>query len=278
MTMRRATSWFGAFAWVIGLSLTAGSAAAQTTIVSGLTLPPGATVTIEVDVSVADPLSDQVSVHRVCGQSRVLGDGFGPVTSDDPATAAAGDATCTNLPEYGDAPNDGATTFFPTASADDGAVHALGSGVFLGATADVDADGQGTAAADGDDTDGNNDDDGVVFTSAIAPGGLATVEVVAAAACGSLTCYLNAWMDFNGDGDWDDPDEQIFTDRVVAAGANPDLAFAVPASSVAHTETYCRFRLSTSTGLSTTGLAPDGEVEDYRVTTVPVELVSFEID
>lgn len=258
--------------------LAAGPTAAQTSIVSGLTLPPGASVTIEVDVLVADPLSDQVAVHRVCGQSRVAGDGFGPVTSDDPSTATVGDGTCTSLPDYGDAPNDGVTTFFPTAAADDGAVHALGSGVFLGATVDVDGDGQSTAAADGDDADGNNDDDGVTFASGIDPGGTATVDVVASTACDALTCYLNAWMDFNGDGDWGEPDEQIFADVVVAGGVNLGLVFAVPASSVANTETTCRFRLSTSSGLTFTGLAADGEVEDYRVTTVPVELTGFWVE
>ncbi len=263
---------------VLPLLLASGPVAAQTPIVSGLTLPPGAEVTIEVDVMVADPLSDQVTVHRVCAQAEVAGDGFATVSSDDPATVTFGDGTCTSLPEYGDAPNDGASFFFPTAAADDGAVHALGSGVFLGDSADVDADGQGTVGADGDDTDGNNDDDGVSFTSGIYPGGTATVDVVGSAACGALTCLLNAWMDFNGDGDWDDPGEQIFTDRVIAVGANVGLAYAVPASSVANTDTYCRFRLSTTPGLSFGGPASDGEVEDYRVTTVPVELTSFWIE
>jgi hypothetical protein len=263
---------------VFPLLLASGPVGAQTPIVSGLTLPPGAEVTIEVDVMVADPLSDQVTVHRVCGQAFVVGDGFVTVGSDDPATVAFGDGTCTSLPEYGDAPNDGSSFFFPTAAADDGAVHALGSGVFLGATADVDADGQGTVAADGDDSDGNNDDDGVTFTSGIYPGGTSTVDVVGSAACAALTCYLNAWMDFNGDGDWDDPDEQIFTDRVIGAGANTDLTYAVPASSVTYTDTYCRFRVSTETGLLFGGPASDGEVEDYRVTTVPVELTGFWIE
>ena len=263
---------------VVGLLLVTCPAAAQTTIVSGLTLPPGKSVTIEVDVLIADPLSDQVSVHRVCGQTRVLGDGFAVVSSDDPATPTVGDGTCTSMPEYGDAPNDGSTTFFPTAAVDDGAVHALGSGVFLGASADADADGHATAAADGDDADGNNDDDGVVFTSAIDPGNTATVDVDASAACGALTCYLNAWMDFNADGDWDDAGEQIFSDLVVAAGTNPGLSYAVPISTVAFNETTCRFRLSTTPGLSFDGLAFDGEVEDYRVTTVPVELLRFEIE
>jgi hypothetical protein len=272
-----------AFCSVVGMSLVplllvTGPAVAQTPIVSGLTLPPGATVTIEVDVEVAIPLSNQVTVHRVCGQTQVTGDGFAMVSSDDPATAAVGDGTCTSLPDYGDAPNDGISTFFPTAEVDNGALHALGSGVYLGASVDVDADGQGTAAADGDDADGNNDDDGVLFTSAIDPGGTATVDVTASGACGALTCYLSAWMDFNGDGDWDDAGEQIFTDQVVAAGVNPDLAYTVPLSSVAHTATYCRFRLSTAAGLGFDGLAADGEVEDYRVTTVPVELTGFWVE
>ncbi len=275
---RRFASYSVAVASIAILVLVTGPVSAQTNIVSGLTLPPGATVTIEVDVLVADPLSDQVSVHRVCGQTLVLGDGFAAVGSDDPDTPTVGDGTCTSMPEFGDAPNNGSSAFYPTAAADDGAVHALGSGVFLGASADVDADGQTTAGADGDDLDGNNDDDGVVFASAIDPGYEATVNVEASADCGALTCYLNAWMDFNGDGDWEDADEQIFDDLVVTKGANLDLAYPVPSSSVVSSETFCRFRLSTLPGLSFTGLAIDGEVEDYRVTTVPVELMYFEVE
>jgi hypothetical protein len=117
---------------------------------------------------------------------------------------------------------------------DNGAVHALGSGIVLGTAGtslDTDSDGQPTGFADGDDTDGNNDDDGVTFASGINPGSNATVDVTASSACSSVTCYLNAWMDFDGDGTWDDTGEQIFTDQAVTADVTTgELAFVVPAA------------------------------------------------
>ena len=42
---------------------------------------------------------------------------------------------------------------------------------------------------------------------------------------------LNAWLDFNGDGDWADAGEQIFTGESVVAGANA-LTFTIPAGAV----------------------------------------------
>jgi hypothetical protein len=99
--------------WIIGLVLAAATpfVAAQESITSGLTIPAGASVTIEVDVEIASTLSDQVTVHQVCAQAEVSGTGFTTVDSDDPETTTAGDSTCTSLPDYGDAPNDAPTTF-----------------------------------------------------------------------------------------------------------------------------------------------------------------------
>jgi hypothetical protein len=73
---------------------------------------------------------------------------------------------------------------------------------------------------------------------------------------------LNAWVDFNMDGDWSDAGEQIFTDEPLAAGVN-NLSFSVPAGAVADTAYYSRFRLNSSGGLAPTGQAVDGEVEDH---------------
>src|SRR5205807_1306494 len=57
--------------------------------------------------------------------------------------------------------------------------------------------------------------------------------------------------------------ERIFQDFPLAAGANA-LSFRTPADAVLG-PTFLRFRFSTFTGLAPTGIAPDGEVEDYRV-------------
>ncbi len=80
----------------------------------------------------------------------------------------------------------------------------------------------------------------------------------------SAAGLLNAWIDFNADGDWDDAGEQVFTDEPLSAGVN-SLVVPVPLD-VAPAATYARFRLDSGGGLTPAGLADDGEVEDYSVT------------
>ncbi len=75
---------------------------------------------------------------------------------------------------------------------------------------------------------------------------------------------LDAWIDFNSDGDWNDSGEQIFASQALTAGVN-SLSFSVPASAAATSQTFARFRFSSAGGLSDTGLCVDGEVEDYEV-------------
>jgi hypothetical protein len=75
---------------------------------------------------------------------------------------------------------------------------------------------------------------------------------------------LDAWIDFNGDGAWGGPGERIFASQDVAVGDNT-LTFDVPSFAIAGT-TYARFRVSTLGGLGVSGVAADGEVEDYQVT------------
>ena len=63
---------------------------------------------------------------------------------------------------------------------------------------DSEEDGQPTLGADGDDINGSDDEDGVEFTSKIISGHTATITVNA-----SASGYLNAWIDWERDGEWD---------------------------------------------------------------------------
>lgn len=176
-----------------------------------------------------------------------LGDGnfTGSTSAGEPHTVEEGD--------FGDAPDS-----YGTLLASDGARHAIGSGLFLGVAVDGEPDGQPSANADGDDATGVDDEDGVTFTSALAAGETVALDVVASGAG-----VLNAWVDFDNNGDWADAGEQVFTDQALVAGTNP-LTFTVPAAAIV-ASTYARFRFSTASGLDVTGAAPDGEVEDYAV-------------
>ena len=148
---------------------------------------------------------------------------------------------------------------YPTTLAADGARHGVDGVLFLGAGVDGDSDGQPTANADGDHIDGNDDEDGVVIVGVLVAGGFTNVNVSA-----SQAGRLDAWVDFNRDGDWSDPDEDIFDDVDVLVGEN-NLVVTVPLTAVSGAS-VARFRLSSAGGLSFTGAALDGEVEDHTVT------------
>lgn len=161
--------------------------------------------------------------------------------------------------DFGDAPETGYN--YPTTLANNGARHIIVAGLLLGSAIDAEADGQPDATATGDDLNGLADEDGVVYISSLVPGGPARVDVSVQDSTG--TALLSAWLDFNADGDWADGGEQVATDVSVAPGVNK-LVFNVPASAIVG-QTFARLRLSTQAGLSYTGAAQDGEIEDHLV-------------
>jgi len=170
--------------------------------------------------------------------------------------------------DYGDAP-DGP---YPTLSASDGARHQVVSGVSMGADVDAELEAQQDPNALGDDNHGSDDEDGVVFASLLGPGQPARVEVTV-----SRAGYLNAWVDFNDDGDWADDGEQIFTDEPLSYGSN-SLLLTVAADATPTPQTFARFRYTTSDGLALSfdGEAPDGEVEDYAVEITSLPSTDFD--
>ena len=74
---------------------------------------------------------------------------------------------------------------------------------------------------------------------------------------------LDAWIDFNFDGDWLDEGEQIANNVPVDVGANV-LAFDMPANA-APGSTFARFRISENGGDAPGGFADGSEFEDYFV-------------
>ncbi len=163
--------------------------------------------------------------------------------------------------DFGDAPSD-----YPIALASNGARHAdTDEPPFLGTVGpDIEDDGQPSANGDGDDLNGIDDEDGIVFTSDLGPGQTATVDVTTTGAG-----KLDAWIDFNGDGDWANAGDQIFNTESLAEGVNT-LTFPVPSGATPAITTFARFRYSTDGGLGTTGTAANGEVEDLPVDIAPV--------
>jgi hypothetical protein len=154
--------------------------------------------------------------------------------------------------DFGDAPN----SFGTLGSV--GARHRLGSNLKLGSYVDLEPNGQPSVLANKDDSTGSIDDeDGVRLPTTLVADFRAAVVVNA-----SATAKLDAWIDFNANGTFD-ASEQVASSYPVIAGDNR-FEFLVPASAV-NGKQIARFRLSSAGGLSPTGLAQDGEVEDYLV-------------
>lgn len=104
---------------------------------------------------------------------------------------------------------------------------------------------------------GADDEDGVrISSNPAAPGSQVSVTVSASGAG-----FVNAWIDFNRDGDFGDSGERVLTDAAVIAGENT-FSVSIPGGA-SPGATYARFRLSSETGLGPLGAALSGEVEDH---------------
>ncbi|MBK9358781.1 MAG: PKD domain-containing protein [Bacteroidales bacterium] len=162
--------------------------------------------------------------------------------------------------DFGDVPDDPANpTDYPTYLSGNGARHSINPLVFLGSKIDAEGDGQPTVIADGDDINASDDEDGIAMPAVVIQA--STVNLNATA---SVAGFLDAWIDFNVDGDWADAGEQVFAGQPLTAGLNP-LSFIVPVT-VNMGPSYARFRFRTSSApVSYDGLVADGEVEDYAV-------------
>ncbi|CAN5631133.1 hypothetical protein BH10CHL1_BH10CHL1_33140 [soil metagenome] len=186
--------------------------------------------------------------------------GINDLDGIDPATMAQNFVTSfTTSPaaaayDYGDAPD----PTFPTLGVNSGARHLLNGNLSLGATIDAESDGQPNANATGDDANGD-DEDGVSF-----PAELFACEDSKVSVSASAPGVLNAWIDFNGDGDWNDLNEQIAHSLALQAGAQ-NVPLSVPCTVLLNQPLAARFRLSSAAVLGYSGDAPDGEVEDYTV-------------
>jgi GEVED domain/Domain of unknown function DUF11/Secretion system C-terminal sorting domain len=162
-----------------------------------------------------------------------------------------------DLFDFGDAPElYSDITVFPV-----GPHHRIG-GIRLGSKIDGEYDAVPSIDADGD----GDDEDGITFLSLpFVEGG--TAHFIVEASGTAPSGFLNAWVDFNRDGDLDDPGEYIVVDERVYTGVSEVLNFAVPDNAILREDVLARFRLCTNSAQcnSPIGLAVSGEVEDYVV-------------
>ena len=179
--------------------------------------------------------------------------------------------------DFGDAPDIGTGTAqgdYQTLSSDNGPEHALDVTqltLFLGNSVDADGGTLQNAMASGDDVftmGGLDDEDGVLSPLDLqgTEGTSPTVTLLATNDTGSAAT-LSGWIDYDADGVFDNATERA---QISVPSGSTDVRFtltfpAIPEGSAG--ATYARFRLSTdAAAANSTGLATDGEVEDYVFT------------
>lgn len=135
------------------------------------------------------------------------------------------------------------------------AIHTLDSNIRLGAALSADAGPYDSATATGDD------DDGVTGVPDFLAGEQTSIDVSVTGAGG----LLQAWVDWNRDGDFTDLDEQVAADLAdTDADGTIALPIRAPLDAVAGV-TFARLRWSTVAGVDHQEAADDGEVEDYAL-------------
>ncbi len=171
--------------------------------------------------------------------------------------------------DFGDLPDSTSTTHnvrdYQTLKANEGPSHLIIDGLFLGDTVDMDVDGHPDNLAIGDDLDNIDDEDALsIFSSMDArPGGTIRLPLNVTNTTGD-TAYIIAWVDWNGDGDFDNLTE-LATD--IKDGADgvflPYLEINIADNTVLNQLLGFRVRLSNEPNLDALGIAYSGEVEDY---------------
>jgi hypothetical protein len=174
--------------------------------------------------------------------------------------------------DFGDAPDPS----YPTLLANNGARHKIVAGYYMGSSLpDSEADGlpsadAGFSGSSGDDGSDTDDEDGVVLPVLFSPPSTYTIQVIVDGAGG----YLNAWIDWNRNGSWNDAADQIAFNVNDGSASDADhtvngiieLQVQVPCGpAVVEGVSFARFRWSSQSGLNYIGYASNGEVEDYQV-------------
>lgn len=148
--------------------------------------------------------------------------------------------------------------------ADDGACHVISPDLKLGSLIDSETDGQADASARGDNLDAQDDEDGLVSNPAWTSYGASLAVTVSVENSTGDVAYVSCWVDFDSSGTFDAGDE--FASASSAVSGNVNLVWTTPAGLGSDPE-FMRCRVSTFEAdvQTPTGLAADGEVEDYAI-------------
>lgn len=177
-------------------------------------------------------------------------------------------AIITTFYDYGDLPDAGAGVGmgdYETIDANTGPSHLIIDGLLLGLIVDDELDGNPSPLGDGDDNSPQDDEDGVILPASIPPDATITIPIAVTNTTGQ-TAYLEAWVDWNGDGDFDDLNEAIIVWDDSSGSFPPSVTLTVPSGAVQEVPIGARFRLSHTQNMTPYGTIATGEVEDYILT------------
>jgi hypothetical protein len=179
--------------------------------------------------------------------------------------------TITNTVDFGDAPNsygtDGAS----------GARHTDSTkALYMGTTlTDNEATGPSGGTGTTDDTTGTDDEDSVTLATLLSTDTTYSVNVNVTNNSGS-TANLRGWIDFDGNGTFDDDESATATVNTGTNGGTSTLTWSNIGSTgpnIVAGNTYVRIRMTTDTLANTDdiGAKTSGEIEDYPLTIVSVD-------
>jgi hypothetical protein len=202
---------------------------------------------------------------------------LGPNGLPDPVLSVTVTSNTTTAPlvfgnqtaiDYGDLPESlpGIPDAYNTTIAEGGPSHGILPGFSLGTRVDFEVNGQPSVAATGDDNNptGSDDEDGLIDVKLVQGAAFGAISFFVTNT-NSLKGYVQAWVDFNGNGSFADPGDQILKNYAAINGTNTDVAFPIPAGATPGS-TYIRLRYSVDRNLGPDGANRVGEVEDYQRT------------
>jgi uncharacterized repeat protein (TIGR01451 family) len=242
------------------------SAATQSWSIGSLNGGASATITLTLDVTSAGSLTipaqiSQSSLADIDSSTNVgfgvddLGDG---IADDDEASIVV--VVGNSMIDYSDAPDTGIAPNGTGTNAYGTATHIVVAGIKLGAAIDAETASIANATASGDGAD----DDGISSFPALTAGAT-SYSIPAANITTTGTGTLHAWIDFNKNGTFESGEHTSVTvTNNILAGALDWAGITTGAAG----NTFVRFRFTsdaTVTASTPSGIATDGEVEDYQV-------------
>ena len=134
--------------------------------------------------------------------------------------------------------------------------------VWLGTTVDYEPVDQASPVANNDDKTGLDDEDGVIFPDLL-PDASVNLPVFVTTA-GDNQGFISAWIDWDGNGQFNNWGEQVAKNIPVTGTGTVSLPVTVPGYAITKVPTFARFRIGPE-NMNSTGSYAFGEVEDYQV-------------